>query len=366
MSSLRLSKNTKSTTTVIHNTFIDEYMTDANDAQLKVYLYLTRVINANQAVSVPEIADRFNHTERDVMRSLKYWEKKGLMALDYDDNKNLVGVELIDPSTVNQLATGASVLPAAKREIAAAAVSDSTPTYTVPAVPAKPSYSAEDLKSFRENPETGEILFVTEQYLKKPLTVADVKSIMYMNREFHFNADLIDYLIQYCVSHDKKELRDIVKIAATWMEAGIKNTKDAKKYASAADENYGKIMKALGRDSYPTTYELDFIRRWTKEYGFGEEMIVEACNRASLSTGVHRFEYTDGILHNWLTAGVRTPDAIAKAESAFRPRKNVGNGSAASGTSAAGSGHKGSTSSFTGFHQNDYDFSKLEEEILCN
>ena len=55
--------------------FIDEYMKDANDAQLKVYLYLLRMMSANLATSVSEIADKFNHTEKDVIRALKYWEK---------------------------------------------------------------------------------------------------------------------------------------------------------------------------------------------------------------------------------------------------------------------------------------------------
>ena len=46
--------------TVVSNCFIDEYMKDANDAQLKVYLYLLRMLNANQAISVSSIADKFN------------------------------------------------------------------------------------------------------------------------------------------------------------------------------------------------------------------------------------------------------------------------------------------------------------------
>ena len=53
-------------------------MKDANDAQLKVYLYLIRMMNANLPTSVSDIADKFNHTEKDVLRALKYWEKKRL------------------------------------------------------------------------------------------------------------------------------------------------------------------------------------------------------------------------------------------------------------------------------------------------
>ena len=61
--------------TVVSNIFIDQYMKDANDAQLKIYLYLLRVMGAGLCTSVSDIADQFNHTEKDVVRALKYWEK---------------------------------------------------------------------------------------------------------------------------------------------------------------------------------------------------------------------------------------------------------------------------------------------------
>ena len=79
--------------TAVSNLFIDEYMKDANDAQLKVYFYLLRMMSARQATSVPDIADRFNHTEKDVIRALKYWQKRNLLDLDYDEEKNLVGIQ---------------------------------------------------------------------------------------------------------------------------------------------------------------------------------------------------------------------------------------------------------------------------------
>mgnify|MGYP000110404848 FL=1 len=63
--------------TVVSNFFIDEYMKDANDAQIKVYLYLLRMMTAGLTTSVSDIADKFNHTEKDVLRALKYWEKAG-------------------------------------------------------------------------------------------------------------------------------------------------------------------------------------------------------------------------------------------------------------------------------------------------
>ncbi len=85
-------------TTVIPNSFIDEYMKDANDAQIKVYLYLLRVMNAGLSTGVSEIADKFNHTEKDVIRALRYWEKAGLLFLLFDESgKNITGIRFKEP-----------------------------------------------------------------------------------------------------------------------------------------------------------------------------------------------------------------------------------------------------------------------------
>ena len=82
MARLTIYKDNDADSTVVSNLFIDEYMKDANDAQLKIYLYLLRMMNAHLATSVSDIADKFNHTEKDVIRALKYWEKNHLLDLD--------------------------------------------------------------------------------------------------------------------------------------------------------------------------------------------------------------------------------------------------------------------------------------------
>lgn len=42
--------------TVLSNVFIDEYLKDANDAQLKVYLFLVRRLQAGDPVSISDMA----------------------------------------------------------------------------------------------------------------------------------------------------------------------------------------------------------------------------------------------------------------------------------------------------------------------
>ena len=58
MANLAIYKDDYIEFTAISNYFIDNYMKDANDAQLKVYLYLVRMVHANMAFGVSDIADK--------------------------------------------------------------------------------------------------------------------------------------------------------------------------------------------------------------------------------------------------------------------------------------------------------------------
>lgn len=72
MNRLNIYQNIHKEQTVVSNCFIDDYMAEANDAQLKIYLFLIRMMSANLPTSVTDIADKFNYTEKDVLRALMY------------------------------------------------------------------------------------------------------------------------------------------------------------------------------------------------------------------------------------------------------------------------------------------------------
>lgn len=55
MARIALYKDNYADSTVVSNLFIDEYMKDANDAQLKVYFYLLRMLNAIRLSVCPEL-----------------------------------------------------------------------------------------------------------------------------------------------------------------------------------------------------------------------------------------------------------------------------------------------------------------------
>lgn len=328
MNSLTIYQDNHTDATVISNRFIDEYMKAANDAQIKIYLYLTRMMSARLSTSVSEIADMFNYTEKDVLRALKYWEKNRLLALDYDEAKNLNGIHLLD------LNSGA-----AYEEI-----SEVDPYE-------KPSYTLDQIKAFKSDEAASRILFITEQYLKKTLSASEMKSILFISDKLGFSEDLIDYLIQYCVDRGKKDLRYIEKVAINWAQEGISTPKQAARYVHKYDKVVYDIMKALGKSSTPTQTEVTYITRWTKEFSFESDVISAACEKTVLATDNHRFEYADSILSSWYKAGVHHKSDILLIEENFHKNKAA---------------KVSSNNKFNQFRQNQYDFDMLEKELLSN
>lgn len=366
MSGLNIYKEQLSEYTTISNYFIDHYMEDANEAQLQVYLYLLRMISANLPVSVADIVAKFKHSEKEVLRALKYWELQKLLTLEFDNDKNLTGIHFhsipIPAGESTRPATVTSIMekipsPAEKTITTVAPFSLVTPAAeeqeTVSKY-AKPAYTADQLRSFKDQENTAQLLYVAQAYVGKPLSVADVKTIYYMCDVLHFSDDLIDYLIQYCVDRGKKDFRYMEKVAVNWAEEGITTPKQAEKAVSKYDKSVYSVMNALGKTGAPTAKELEFIRRWTNEYGFTTDIILEACDRTVLATDKHRFEYAEGILNSWKRDGVHHKSDITKLDSHYQQKQKQATAKAAS------------SNRFNQFTQNTYNFDELEKELLSN
>lgn len=214
-------------TTGISNVFIDEYMKDANDAQIKVYLYLVRMMSASQQTSIRDMADRFNHTETDVLRSLRYWEQRGLLCLDTDDAGNLCRIQLCTPqppariSGEHQVISITSRLPDSTRRKPSSAEQTASSADSDPAVSGSAGITAARLESFRSRESSRQLLLVVEQYIGKPLSVPEVKSVCYISEVLHFSDELIDCLVDYCVSKGKRDFRYIEKVAQNWSREGV-------------------------------------------------------------------------------------------------------------------------------------------------
>lgn len=317
MTKLTITNNVQST--LLDNEFIDKYMPEANGEYVKVYLLLLRYLNdPTMELSVSRIADILDHTEKDVLRALNYWKKQGLLDFETKNTtKKPVLPEVVD-SVVEEK-------PVVRKK--------------------KNSSSRKELK---------ELLFVAEQYLGKTLTTTDIDTLIYFYDELGMSADLIEYLIEYCVENGHKSIHYIQKVALSWSEQKIKTIEEAKSSTVMYNKNCYSILNAYGiKGRAPAATEITYIRRWNDEYGFSLDLILEACNRTMNAIHQPSFEYTETILKNWLDKGVKTLNDVTALDENYLKEKASKKQELKSKTQTAV--HKTTKNKFNNFEGRTYD-----------
>lgn len=384
MASIRLCSDFPYRDISVPSKFIDEYMPEANGEFVKIYLYLLRSLSSSSSdCSISKIADKFDHTEKDVVRALKYWERQKLLAIEYNPDKSIAGIHVTDiyhldddfssnkpaaaaqesgnSSNTVESATIVTESPASdsstdSSSVVAGYASNITP---IPApAPTKKEYTLDDIKNFRRDPDVSELFFIIETYLKHTLSSSDINIILYWYEELHFPTDLIEYLVEYCISKGHSSTRYMNKVAISWSESGITTVEQAKENASIHSQVYYAVMKALGisgRNLVDT--EMNYIKKWSKEFGFDTQLISLACQRTISAIHQPSFEYVDSIMTSWHNNQVHTTEDVDKLDAAYNKTKKV-----TVNTTDKPIGTK--RNKFNNFNQREYDYDQLEKVLL--
>lgn len=338
MSSLILSTESSEGYTSVSNIFISEYVPSANGEFVKVYLYLLHLMSLrSNNISISLLADTFNQTEADIMRALRYWDSLDVISLSFNGPGNsLSNIVLRDIKHTGQAANAMADPIAAESasvnstssyqtETVRAAKPDIKQTEVIyTAEPSKVSYSKEQLNGFLANDNFSMLLFVIEQYMGRPLSTKETNSIVYFYDGLKLSTDLIEYLFEYCVEHNKKSINYIEKVALSWASKNIHTIAEAKEETSNHTDYVYQIMKAFGLSNRePAQHEKAMIAKWADTYCFDTDMIIEACNRTIKAIHQPSFEYADTILANWKNSNVSSLEDVKKADAAYAAGNNI-------------------------------------------
>lgn len=349
MTKLTLTNHVQTNTTILENEFIDKYMVDANGEYVKVYLVLLRHLNNPEGTpTVSQIADMLDCTEKDVIRALNHWKKQGL--LDYES------------------VPAPQETPAVPAVDAESSVSASGCAVCTGAESGGQKTSVPNIKSFRTRKEFKQLIFVAEQYLGKILSITEVETITYFYETLGMSADLIEYLIEYCVENNHKSIHYIEKVALSWHEQNITTVEEAKNSAVLYSKNCYSILNAFGiKGRAPAAPEIAYIKRWNDEYCFSLDIILEACSRTMNAIHKPDFNYTESILHRWFEKGVHSMADIAALDADYikekeekEKKRKVLRSSHSSGNQA----NQKSGSKFNNFDNRSYDMDDLERRLL--
>ena len=106
--------------------------------------------------------------------------------------------------------------------------------------------------------------------------------------------------------------------AFDWADRGISSVEEAEDYLNRFENEYAKIMQALGmKGRDPTKPEINFIETWMNDFGFSLELIIEACSKAIINKGSGDFRYANGILENWKKDNITTLEEVEILEAEY-------------------------------------------------
>ena len=97
-----------------------------------------------------------------------------------------------------------------------------------------------------------------------------------------------------------------------WSKSNIKTYEELDEYFSKQEEinNLKKeISNKLGIFRPLTTFEEEYILKWTDEYNYGMDIIELALKRSVYKSNAG-FKYYDDVLSDWHEKGLTTPDEI--------------------------------------------------------
>lgn len=344
--------------TTIYNSFIEDYMPTANGSYVKVYLYIAKCLQAKESnFSISSLADQLENTEKDILRALMYWEKKGLMSLNRDKaTGEILGLEMLIPFAERDFDTYEN---AAKESAASLGVDSdlsetgaldrrnsdfsetdaaNTSTYESSGTDApsnvnsdvhRASSSAqeknsstvkpiqvppEQIQELSANEDFVWVCNVVESYLERPMKPTEIQLITYLYGTLHFSRELILHLYDYCISMGKTACNYIQTVALSWHEQGIKTPEQAQNASVRYLASYNAVSKALGLGRGLAEIEKKYVDHWQNDWNMDLSVILEACNRTMLKLHHADFKYTEGILSHWNEQNVRTLQGVEQSD----------------------------------------------------
>ena len=420
MGAIKMQLGYKISTLELPYLFIDHYMTGCASVYPLIYIFSLRRLLGGEAVSVQDISQHFQLLDTDVMNAWRHWERMGLVTIEgtgTDISITFLPVEEPQAKPVEKVATpfapvekvttplpqpvenkqdeleavekpepkkqlpvekpvqhveNSSVSPITNPNLPKTLVDNPAefkPIVEKPAIVApregRPQYSVQELALYRSQSKDIERLFLkAEKAMGKLLTYHDMNVIFGFYDWLRLPPDVIEYLLTYCAEHGHRSLRYIEKCALDWAEREIDDLEKALDYVHLFDKHYRSIMQRMGKlSSFPTPAQRKQIDKWLHEMYMPLDVVLEACDRTTLTAEKPSLSYVDKILVKWHKTGVSNLADVQQSDDDYARQKEHKE----TKTKAPAKAPKTKINRFINFEQRENDYSqreKLERQYL--
>ncbi|MCI8309633.1 MAG: DnaD domain protein [Clostridia bacterium] len=281
--------------TDIPDIFFSDYLPLASSDAVKVYLYINFLAKNGKDINVNEIAKLLSLSYDVVNSSIKYWEEQGLLIKKVDGYlmANLQEIQL------NKLYS--------------------------PKVTSSPELIE---KTAQSKARAAAIESINNQIFSGVMSPSWYTDINLWFDKYGFDEQVMLALFCQCADRNALNTNYVQTVAASWNAEKIKTYEDLEKYFARKDtlNKLGKeITNKLGIRRSLTTFEEEYVLKWTEEYKYNMDIIEIALKRSVLKANAG-FKYYDELLTSWYSKGLTKPEEVEKyleslSEKKFRTKQ---------------------------------------------
>ena len=160
-----------------------------------------------------------------------------------------------------------------------------------------------------------------QQLYGRPLKNPESRMALQVTDYYGIPAEVAVMLYKYCFRIGKTTPSYIESVAKDWVNENIRTVEEADLLLSRLEKRFAveeNLRRAMDLKTKFSPTQLNYIKCWTEEWGFSEEMIILAHEITLDKTGNMSFSYTNKILENWKNSGVYTKEAAEKDQQEFK------------------------------------------------
>ncbi len=290
----------------VPSSVVDKYIKLADGASLKLLLYLLR--HGGEQFTEEQLRDALNIKRGGELEdAAMFWFQRGIIRMDDGE------LTPTDDSVQERLPEAGEPEPEKMQtsSLRKVAVNNGSAIYT-----------AGDIAQRIKTDGAIEFLFKEVQQLYgRPLKNPESRVVLQLTDFYGLPAEVAIMLMKYCFRIGKTSQNYILTAAQDWVNENIRTVDEADQHLQKLEKRYSveeHLRQAMDMKTTFSPNQLNFIKTWTEEWGFGEDMIILAYQITLDNKGSLNFNYTNKILENWKNAGVYTTDDAKRSSEEFR------------------------------------------------
>lgn len=271
---------------------VENYIKVAKEAHLKTLLYLLK--NPERKYSAADISNVTGVPEGEVDDALRFWEEKGVIAVDNGT---------IEPAKTAPISSAQHVTAEKPKPV--------SPRVAL----AETQFPPTEIASAVNGDKAVKYLFETfERLAGRPTKHAERNALMVIIEEIKLPCEVAVMLVNYCFEIDKASPAYMKTAALDWYESGIDTISKAEERIRALKQRNtleNKLRVKFGMSSAFSAKQKEIIKGWA-EMELPDNLIDAAYDKTLNATGKLSLPYMDSILRSWHEEGITDPAQLEK------------------------------------------------------